>query len=90
MTKAPQADRAQSPLPLSPDLPRPFHRAAISSRFIGVAALTLGCLSLFAIHKLPNATPPAAIVAYVLFGMLFGVPGLLYLILAGWVSRRRR
>jgi hypothetical protein len=68
------------------DLPRPFYRAAMSARSIGVAAIMLGGLTLFAARGLPTH----AQAAYALFAAMFILPGLLYVILAAFVSRRRR
>jgi hypothetical protein len=58
----------------------PFERAALSGRFIGVAAMALAGLTLVA-----GRTP-----YHLVFAALFGVPGLLYFVLATWVARRRR
>ena len=58
----------------------PFLRAALSARFIGVAAVTLGAVTLFGGKS----------AAQILFASIFIIPGLLYLFLAAGVTRRRR
>ena len=80
--------RRTSDAPLAPveDIPRPFYRAAMSARSIGVAAMMLGGLTLFATRRLS----PEARAAYALFAAMFILPGMLYVILAAFVSRRRR
>jgi hypothetical protein len=82
-----KARRTSEPAaPLANDLPRPFYRAAMSARFIGFAAIMLGGLTLLSARRLSSD----ARVAYALFAGLFILPGLLYVILAAFVSRRRR
>jgi hypothetical protein len=71
----------------------PFERAALVARFIGVAALTLGAVGLYTGRQ--AAAPSAAhegssSLVYVIFALMFVIPGALYLLLATWVARRRR
>ena len=67
----------------------PFARAAISSRFIGVAALTLGAMSFYAGQRDAAASGRSAAPMQV-FALLFILPGVLYLILATFVARKRK
>jgi hypothetical protein len=68
----------------------PFERAAITARFIGVAELAFGGVVISAANS-PGAVRNQGemLIHYAIAGV-FIVPGLLYLILATWVARRRR
>ena len=68
----------------------PFHRAALSGRFIGVAALSLGGVILYRAHAEKTARPDSSVAILVIFALSFLAPGVLYLVLAAWVARRRR
>ena len=72
------------------DLPRPFYRAAVSSRCIGLAALALGVITFVFAWRLPHETSQPMVAAVILVGITLSLTGIAYLALAGWVSRRRR
>ena len=67
---------------------QPFGRAALSSRLIGVAGLTLGAVSLYALRETSDSRNGR--LAIILFALMFMVPGALYFILATFVARRKR
>lgn len=69
---------------------RPFQQAAVCARFIGVAALTLGAVSLYAGRQSAADSNHDASAAYVIFALMFIVPGVLYLALASFVVKQRR
>jgi hypothetical protein len=69
----------------------PFERAALVARFIGVAALTLGAVGLYTGRQTAASSPrEGSSLVYVIFALMFMIPGALYLLLATWVARRRR
>ena len=68
----------------------PFARAALTSRFIGVAALTLGAMAFYAGQREAAGSGRGASLIHVIFALLFILPGLLYLLLATFVARQRR
>ena len=72
-----------------------FERAALVARFVGVAALTLGAVGLYTGRQAAAATSSISTrgdssLVYVIFALMFMIPGGLYLLLATWVARRRR
>ena len=69
---------------------RSFQQAALSGRFIGVATLTLGAISLYAGRQAAASASRDAGMIYIIFSLLFIVPGMLYLVLATFVARRKR
>lgn len=72
------------------DLPRPFYRAAVSSRCIGLAALALSVFTFVFARRLPRETSQPMVAAVILVGVILVLTGVAYLALAGWVSRRRK
>lgn len=69
---------------------RSFQQSALCGRFIGVAALTLGAVSFYAGRQAAAVSNGDAGRVYVIFSLMFIVPGALYLALAGFVAQRRR
>jgi peptidoglycan/LPS O-acetylase OafA/YrhL len=82
--------RTPNELPGPDRLARPFHLAAFSSRLIGMAALTLGAIILYLGKKDAQLSGRDTFLFYLIFALIFLVPGALYLVLATFVSRRRR
>jgi hypothetical protein len=81
---------SRNDLPLLMGDGRPFIRAALSSRFIGAAAMTLGALSLYTGRKAEGSAQGGIPMAYIIFSLMFLGPGVLYLMLAAFVAKRRR
>jgi peptidoglycan/LPS O-acetylase OafA/YrhL len=67
----------------------PFARAALSNRFIGVAALTLGAIAFYVAQK-ESALGRTDVRIIYTFSFIFLIPGLLYIVLATFVARQRR
>ena len=68
----------------------PFHRAALTSRFIGLAALSVGGIILLAAHRPDPSRQPGEVTLHYFVASLFLIPGFLYMALASWVARRRK
>ena len=68
----------------------PIERATLTGRFIGVAGLAFGGLLVSAAHTGNAGRPQGELILHYVVASVFIVPGLLYLILATWVARRRR
>jgi hypothetical protein len=71
------------------EMVRSFHRAAVCSRFVGIAALAVGALATLSLRQLPAETSMFTRALHLLIIVLFSVPGLMYLLLATWVGRQR-
>jgi hypothetical protein len=69
---------------------RPFQRAALCGRLIGMAALTFGALCLYSGREASTSSGHQIGPVYIVFAMIFMVPGALYLVLATFVARQRR
>jgi hypothetical protein len=68
----------------------PFDRAALTSRFIGLAGLSCGGIIVLAAHRADPARQPGEIALHYFVASLFLVPGILYMALASWVARGRK
>jgi hypothetical protein len=75
--------------PVYEQMVRSFHRAAVCSRFVGIAALAVGALATLSLRQLPMGAPMFTKALNLLIIVLFSVPGVMYLLLAAWVGRQR-
>ena len=85
MTKA--SDLARNPVGVQV---RSFYIAAFSSRLIGMAAMSLGAVVLYLGKKDSELYSRDSFTLYLLFALMFLVPGALYIVLSAFVVRRRR
>ena len=84
-----KAIKSHPEVPLA-DNHRVFFRAATSARIIGFAASVLAGILLYAAAKLPQDASPGLFIAHLIFAAMFLIPGVLYLFLSAFVTRKKR